>query len=70
MEEGGALRFLFLDFISLIIYLFARDCAFRLQGQCSNVLVNYVFITRVKQKERLVPRRITHVIKTFVIYSF
>ena len=33
--------------------LICRDCAFRLQGQCSNVLVNYVFITRVKQKERL-----------------
>ena len=33
--------------------LICHDCAFRLQGQCSNVLVNDVFITRVKQKERL-----------------
>ena len=33
--------------------LICCDCAFRLQGQCPNVPVNYVFITRVKQKERL-----------------
>ena len=33
--------------------LICHDCAFRLQDQCSNVLVNYVFITGAKQKERL-----------------
>lgn len=33
--------------------LICRDCAVRLQGQCSSVLMNYVFITRGQHRKRL-----------------